>query len=147
MARPDDRPFRPGASERRMSEDLEFRLSETSSDTKYARVASGPISALPIARDRADGRVQLLGYLWGSNAENAAGYVARQDAAPDSFNVGGIWRQRLIDAKAQGLSPEEAILGCASYEANPNFGYANIADAQPETTLADLKALAEHDSH
>lgn len=146
MARAEDRPYRPDVSERRMSEDLEFRLSENSPSIKYARTASGPISVVPIARDLPDGRVQTVGYLWSSNGENAAGYVARRDAAPDSFNVGGVWRQRLMEAKSRGLSPEEAVLSCVSCAADSVFGYANSSDVRPETTLADLKALADSDS-
>ena len=93
------------ASER-VNADLQLKV--VGGTPRYEFRATGPIEYVPIRRER-DGAIQLLGYLWFSDAEEAAGYVANQALSPESDNLGMIWIEHLAHAKGEGATPSAAV--------------------------------------
>lgn len=85
-----------------MSEYPQFRT--VSAPDTYPKETTAAVRFVPVQRQ---GR--LLGYLWASVDDVAAGYLWRPDARPDSFNTGQEWVRRLRWAKANGLTPLQAL--------------------------------------
>jgi hypothetical protein len=87
----------------RTTEDLQFKPGPGGAP-RYASTASGPVDAYVV---RTGGTV--LGYLWASDLEHAAGFVRRPDAGDAGGNAGSYWVRRLLDAKRHGLTPSQAV--------------------------------------
>lgn len=122
----------------RVNEDLQLKV--VRGTPRYEFRAQGPVDFVPIRRDR-DGTSEVLGYLWFSDEEMAAGYVADQSLSPESDNLGMIWIENLSHAKAEGLSPSEAA---ASFVAMPPGPAGQLVPGERSTapTLADLRTIA-----
>ena len=127
----------------RLAEDLQFRVVDEI--VEYRKDPAGEVVRVPVVR-LAEGqdRVQqdVLGFLWFSDTEDAAGYLPRAQMAPDSFNSSVIWIERLRSAKKRGLAPTAALAEFINLPTDPAWG--QIVDAEPEVTasLSDLKKFA-----
>ncbi|MCZ7417101.1 MULTISPECIES: hypothetical protein [unclassified Streptomyces] len=116
----------------RITEDL--RPDPVGGSEDYGYVAEGPVSYVAIGSE--DG---VLGYLWASDAEDAAGFEPRGEAGDVAFNAAVAWAQALRERRAKGLSPSRA-LGELVEEAGDDA----IGRAVPGTRAeATLKALRE----
>jgi hypothetical protein len=91
----------------RATEDLHFGRAE--GPASYAYTASGPVRYVVVAT--AD---DVLGYLWASDADDAAGFEPRAGAGDDAVNAGVFWYQELRRAKARGLRPSQAVAALAA---------------------------------
>jgi hypothetical protein len=106
----------------------------------YEFRARGPVEYVPIRRKR-DGVEQLLGYLWFSDAESAAGYVADQALSPESDNLGMVWIEHLARANAEGAAPSAAVQSFDTLPDGPG-GHVMLAEQATAPSLRDLRAAA-----
>ncbi|WP_455431588.1 hypothetical protein [Streptomyces gelaticus] len=74
----------------------------------YARSADGEVQYIPV-----HGEHGLLGYLWASDAENAASFEPRDVGNEECYEVGLLWLDRLRSAHDRGLSPSQALAALA----------------------------------
>jgi hypothetical protein len=106
------------------------------SGPRYRSSTGAPVKYRPITRGR-----ELLGYLWASESDDAAGYVKRASSGTDGLRAGALWRARLAEAKREGLTPTQALrrwLGAPGY-----LEFGEIADDTEELEAPDLQALQE----
>lgn len=82
--------------------------------------AHPPESAAPISTypDEAVGELVFLaaslrggivGYVWASSADNAAGWLPLAEAGSDGVVAGALWRSRLMSAYSEGMAPLAAL--------------------------------------
>lgn len=102
----------------------------------YEVLADGAIRYLPVTLGR-----KLLGYLWASDAENAAYFVERTAAGLDATLAMGPWIWRLREAKEEGLSPLQALRRWVGEPEDPDGG--GIAADAKEREASSLQALEE----
>jgi hypothetical protein len=114
-------------------EDLEFK--PVSGPARYGFKASGPVRYVVVANQ--DG---VLGYLWASDPDDAAGYERRRSAGDAAANAGVPWYQRLRTAKVRGLPPSRALAELAD---DPGDSVTGRVVAGSEGTLPSLTALKE----
>ncbi|NUW04022.1 hypothetical protein [Streptomyces sp. CAI 127] len=70
----------------------------------YKRSAEGEVLYAPVTAPRG-----VLGYLWASDAEQAASFEPRDVGNDESYQSGLLWLSRLRSAHDRGLSPSEAV--------------------------------------
>ncbi|AYF77075.1 hypothetical protein D7D52_28355 [Nocardia yunnanensis] len=87
----------------------------------------------------------IVGYVWASTNDDAAGYIPRAAVGQAGVVAGGLWRSRLIDARMAGLSALDAARRCRSLPANApgTFGLIDPIPEQQASTLSDLRRLAD----
>jgi hypothetical protein len=117
-------------------EDLEFKT-VPGGPARYGYAAGGPVRYAVIANQ--DG---VLGYLWGSDPDDAAGYEYRRSAGDVAANAGVPWYQRLRAAKARGLMPSQALAELATDPGDPVTGRVVPGSEGTAPSLAALKELA-----
>ncbi|WP_395638154.1 hypothetical protein [Pseudolysinimonas sp.] len=122
----------------RVNEDLQLKV--VRGTPRYEFRAQGAVDFIPIRRDR-DGASEILGYLWFSDEESAAGYVADQRLSPESDNLGMIWIEHLSRGKAEGLSPSEAADSFGALPPGP-AGRLVLPERSTAPTLGALRAIA-----
>jgi hypothetical protein len=86
-----------------MVEDLELRI--VGGPPRYARDTDKAVEHITLRR--AGG--ELMGYIYGNDEDDAAGWVAQAGASPEAWNDAAFWIRMLQDAKARGLKPSEAL--------------------------------------
>ncbi|MEU9830332.1 hypothetical protein AB0D67_02210 [Streptosporangium sp. NPDC048047] len=101
----------------------------------FARTTESAVRFSPVVLGDA-----VVGYLWAATADDAAQYVAREDGGDAGFNAAVSWVQRLRWAKANGLTPLQALRHWAGQEEDPRAGRIP-PDAEQE--LPSLRALEE----
>lgn len=86
----------------------------------------------------------IVGYVWASVSDEAAGYISRAAVGNVGVVAGGLWRARLIDAHKTGLSALDAVRRCRSLPANApgTFGVIEPIPEQQAHTLDELRMLA-----
>lgn len=122
----------------RVNADLQLKV--VRGTPRYEFRASGPVEYVPIRRNR-DGVEQLLGYLWFSDVESAAGYVADQALSPESDNLGTVWIGHLARAKADSAAPSVAVQSFSTLPDGPG-GHVMLAEQATAPSLRDLRAKA-----
>ncbi|MFF5981695.1 hypothetical protein ACFY78_22885 [Streptomyces olindensis] len=95
-----ERPLNP-----RFDEDVHF--DSVSSPPQYRNHTDRPVQYFTVV-DKEDGSV--LGYLWASDADDAAHYEPRKAGGPRAANEGGFWIRRLRERKARGLCPTQVLV-------------------------------------
>lgn len=85
-----------------LSEDPELRT--VAAPDQYAGTTAGPVRL-----HRVVWRRRVMGYLWAAVDDDAAGFVARQQAGDDGLNAAVAWVERLRAARARGLTPQQAL--------------------------------------
>jgi hypothetical protein len=103
----------------------------------YPRTTESAVRYVPVMLG--DG---VVGYLWAAVTDDAAQYVARQDAGDAGFNAGVPWVQRLRWAKANGLAPLQALRHWAGQEEEPRAGRIPPGAEQELPSLSALNELA-----
>ncbi|MFF2552666.1 hypothetical protein ACFVUS_16795 [Nocardia sp. NPDC058058] len=109
----------------------------------YPEDANGPVTYLPVARNGV-----VLGYIWASEADNAAGYVQRTSTGSEGMLAGGLWRSRFIDTFGMGLPALDAMRRNRSLPAHAPELFGVVDEAVTEqraASLADLRRLADSD--
>lgn len=87
----------------------------------------------------------LLGYLWASEMDDAAGFVPAAPAGAAGDNADVAWTDRLREAKASGLTPLAALRHWAGRPADDRCGAVPAAAELRAGSLAEVQRLAEHD--
>ncbi|MDT0304224.1 hypothetical protein [Streptomonospora wellingtoniae] len=127
----DDRDFR------RATEDVHFV--QVGESLGFSGSSSGVVRYVKVARQQGEGPV--LGYLWYSDAENAAGYVAREAEGDDAFNAGAYWYDRLAAARQRGLTPSQAVAELVEANVGGKSTGWIVPDSEAEAQgVAQLKA-------
>ncbi|MFF2328365.1 MULTISPECIES: hypothetical protein [unclassified Streptomyces] len=103
----------------------------------YRRDASGSVQYLPVRRGH-----DVLGYLWASDAENAASFEPCDAADLDGYRAGLIWLDRLQAAHDRGLSPSAALAELGNAAQDPVAGQAAGVEPVGADSLAVLRELA-----
>ncbi|MEU4698890.1 hypothetical protein [Nonomuraea dietziae] len=70
----------------------------------YPRTTSAAVRYVPIVKDGT-----VIGYLWAATTDDAAQYVPREQAGDAAFDAAVAWTQRLRWAKANGITPLQAL--------------------------------------
>lgn len=70
----------------------------------YLRTTSAAVRYLPVVKDGT-----VIGYLWAATTDDAAQYVPREQAGDAAFDATVAWTQRLRWAKANGITPLQAL--------------------------------------
>jgi hypothetical protein len=117
------------------TDDLRFNVI-AAPDDYYSDDATGPVLFVPVANSAG-----VLGYLWGCDAEDAAGFVAVAAGGDDAVNAGVFWNQKLRPFKRTGCPPSRALRDLAAEPGGTVVG--RLASAPPAvSTLAAVRALA-----
>lgn len=121
----------------RITDDVHFRL--VGDPSGFRMRPERLIAYLPVADD--DG---ILGYLWWSDTEHAAGFTPRPHRGPVAYNAAGVWNKRLQKQEEHVSCPSEAVaeLLCST---GTRF-YGRLVQEEPvgqASRLADLRAHAE----
>jgi len=116
-------------------EDLEFK--PVAGPPRYGNTASGPVRYVVVANQ--DG---VIGYLWASDADDGAGYEYLRSAGDAAANAGVPWYQRLRAAKADGLTPSQALVRLAAEPGDPVIGRVVPGSEGTAPSLAAVKELA-----
>jgi hypothetical protein len=99
----------------------------------YRRTAEGEVRCLPVGSDEHG----LLGHLWASDGEKAAGFEPVNVDDDIVYRAGLIWLERLRSAHERGLSPAAAL---EELSALPDEGGAGrvLTSKPPRTTRLDV---------
>lgn len=90
-------------------------------------------------------RGESIGYLWYSDEEFAAGYRARESRGDVAFNVSSYWTPELKAARAEGLSPSEAVRTIAMSPNVPkSAGEVRDFDLRSAGSVDDLSTFDDH---
>lgn len=116
-------------------EDVQFKVVD--GPPLYRNTAEGPVRYVVVANG--DG---VLGYLWISDAVDAAGYVPRRSGGDVAMNSGGYWLRKLRAGKATGLLPSQALAGLPADSGSPMTGRIVTGSEGTAPSLAVLKDLA-----
>ncbi|MGL4177892.1 MAG: ADP-ribosyltransferase [Dermatophilaceae bacterium] len=124
-----------GWSSPRLSEDLQFKV--VSGPQDYASKTAASVEYMKVGSE--DG---VLGYLWAADADGAAGYEASPSGDDDAENAGMPWVLRLREAKAEGLTPTQALERMEAHPGSPDGGRVIAGSRNRAESLAALRELA-----
>ncbi|MGL4745265.1 MAG: hypothetical protein ACRCYX_02600 [Dermatophilaceae bacterium] len=116
-------------------DDFQPRL--VSGPDDYAYLTSQPVDYVAVGDDNG-----ILGYLWAADADDAAGYQARQARGDLAHNAGIPWAAQLRESKAQGLTPSHALAQLGIHPAPPDAGAVVPGSDGRAHSLAALRQLA-----
>ena len=86
---------------------------------------------------------QLIGYLWASVTNDAAYFVRRVKAQPESNFAEGWWLREFVNLHKQGLSPLEAIRARVGTQEDPKGGRIDAGDEErTASSIEELKEIA-----
>ncbi|WP_030546048.1 hypothetical protein [Streptomyces albus] len=105
------------------------------SEDEYEDITDHPVRYFAVR-----GSGQVLGYVWASFGDNAAGYTPRTPAGDAAFEAGGQWLLRLREAHGEGLTALNALDWVAEHPPLPEWG--SIAETEP-AEAPSLDALEE----
>ncbi|MFB9467808.1 hypothetical protein [Streptomyces cinereospinus] len=108
--------------------------------TGYRRSTEGQVQYLPVRRGQ-----ETLGYLWASDAENAAGFEPKGVGDDAVYRAGLVWLERLRSAHDRGLSPSAALAESAGLADEEGAGRVAVAARPQSSDLAALRGLAADD--
>ncbi|MFG2169978.1 hypothetical protein ACGFMO_01125 [Streptomyces niveus] len=106
----------------------------TLEQTEFLGRTDTPVRCFPVSLE---GRV--IGYLWASETEGAAGFRPRRGMGVVGYEAGGPWRQRLKQARDAGFTAWEAVQLCVGDPEDPRGGHIP-ADAE-ELCLPNYEAV------
>ncbi|MRH88628.1 hypothetical protein GFY24_14445 [Nocardia sp. SYP-A9097] len=108
----------------------------------YPEDTTSPVMYLPITRDDI-----VLGYLWASTSDNAAGYLQRAAVGREGMVAGGLWRSRLIDAYEAGRPAVEVLSHSRSLPIHAPEFFGVISEGASEhraVSLSELQRMADN---
>ncbi|WP_159039673.1 hypothetical protein [Streptomyces sp. TP-A0356] len=83
-----------------------------------------------------------VGYLWGADGDDAAGYEPYTPTGEASLDAGEEWLARLSQAKERGLPPSEALRELSSWSGNARSGAVLPGSLRTASSLEDLQDLS-----
>lgn len=114
-----------------MSEDPQFRT--VYAPPRFPRTTQSSVRYVAVSL-----RGNLVGYLWAATTDDAAGFVARKAVGADALNASVRWSERLRWAKANDLTPLQALRHWAGAEEDPKAGAVTGAE-EGASSLQDLE--------
>ncbi|MFC5661421.1 hypothetical protein ACFP3U_00335 [Kitasatospora misakiensis] len=121
----------------RLREDMQLRLVE-GGPIDYAYRTDKSVEHVTVANDASG----VLGYLWASDEDDAAGWVERPAVLADASNSGGYWLRKLREAKALGLPPSQALAKLAESRPGGRIGGIVPGSRSRADSVAALEAEA-----
>ncbi|MFF2940749.1 hypothetical protein ACFVSQ_12980 [Streptomyces niveus] len=106
----------------------------TLEQTEYRGRTDTPVRCFPVSL-----RGQVIGYLWASETEGAAGFRPRRGMGVVGFEAGGPWYKRLREARDAGFTAWEAVQLCVGDPEDPRGGHVP-ADTEA-LSLANYEAV------
>ncbi|MGL4745267.1 MAG: hypothetical protein ACRCYX_02610 [Dermatophilaceae bacterium] len=103
----------------------------------YAYVTNGPVEYIAVGNEHG-----VLGYLWTADIDGAAGYEASPAGDDTAENAGMPWVLRLREAKAEGLTPTEALARMEAHPGSPDGGTVIAGSRNRADSLTALRAMA-----
>lgn len=119
---------------KRTTESLHFQRVGGPED--YAYTAQSPVRYVAVAN-----QAGLLGYLWGADGEDAAGFEPAPAAGPTAHNASVTWMQALRQLKQQGIPPSQAIAELSKLPGNDQVGRVVPDSANEAPNSAALKEM------
>jgi hypothetical protein len=117
-----------------LSEDPQFRT--LWAPDEYPATTDGAVRLRQVLRRRT-----VMGYLWAAVDDSAAGFVVRAHAGDAGHNAAVAWVERLRWAKAQGLSPLQALRSWEDRGEDPDAGRVDSTEYQA-ASLDELERAA-----
>ncbi|NJC72172.1 hypothetical protein HC031_20980 [Planosporangium thailandense] len=84
----------------------------------------------------------LIGYLWAAVTDDALDFIPCTSGGSRANNASVKWVHRLRWAKANGITPLQALRHWAGRPEEPLTGYVPVGAEQEAPSLATLEALA-----
>ncbi|MBA5226011.1 hypothetical protein [Streptomyces griseoaurantiacus] len=106
----------------------------------YSRKAKGEVKCLPV--ESAHG---LLGYVWASDGENAAGFEPTDVGDDLVYRAGLVWLERLQRAHGRGLTPEAALEELSGLLDEDGAGYVVTSEGPRSVSLDALRESTNSD--
>ncbi|MCP2358407.1 hypothetical protein HD597_005427 [Nonomuraea thailandensis] len=106
-----------------------------SSPESYPRTTSSAVRYVPVLMGES-----VIGYVWAAVTDDAARYVRRLSAGEAADNAAVMWTRRLRWAKANGLTPLQALRHWAGQDEDERAGR---VPAGVEFELPGLQELEE----
>lgn len=100
--------------------------------------AEGEISYVPVTDAN-----EVLGYLWWSDDEYAAGFEPRPAAGPTAFDAASLWTNWLFKDEYKGLSPSRAVAELIAHHGGTVVGRASQESPERAANLAVLEEITE----
>ncbi|MER7845706.1 hypothetical protein ABTZ03_17370 [Kitasatospora sp. NPDC096077] len=119
----------------RLAEDMQLRLLE-GGPVDYNYSTDKPVVYVSVAGG--DGGV--LGYLWASDADDAAGWVEHRAAGPAAAQAAGYWLMKMRSAKSRAVPPSQAL---EELSADADGGRAGQVVPASRRTAASLQELQD----
>ncbi|MGK5530601.1 hypothetical protein [Streptomyces sp. URMC 129] len=110
------------------------------SEEYYAHTTERPVRYVQVAND--DG---VLGYLWISDADDAAGYRPREAGGDEAYHAGVSWARHLRACKARGLTPSQALIELTVHAGGRRIGHVVPGSEADAPSLAVLREQAAAD--
>ncbi|WP_159037344.1 hypothetical protein [Streptomyces specialis] len=107
------------------------------SDEHYAFTTEQPVRYVQVAND--DG---VLGYLWISDPDDAAGYRPREGGGEQAYRAGVSWARHLRACKARGLTPSQALIELTVHAGGGRIGHVVPGSEADAPSLAALREQA-----
>ncbi len=121
---------------RRTTEDLHFN--PVAGPAKYGNTAEGPVRVVTVANN-----LGRLGFLWAADPDSA-GFVPIASAGDDAMNASVAWARKLREAKANGLTPVQALEALTRDPGGEQVGRVVAGSEGQAPNLDELKALASN---
>ena len=117
-----------------MSEDPQFRT--VSAPDEFPWKTQSEVRFVPVQLQGV-----LIGYLWAAVTDDAAGFVARGAAGRAGLVADLEWTRRLRWAKANGLTPLQALRHWVGAEEDPKAGaVSGTEEGAPSTEALEARA-------
>lgn len=113
--------------------------------TPPGRYSHKPVGGITYGRIVQDGLtgVELVGFLWFSDAEQAAGYVGADSNIPTSGNAGVVWYAELDSHCVQGDAPSDTFAALTKLDLGHRIGRINTDSVRNLAGIEDLRAIAK----
>ncbi|MFF7458223.1 hypothetical protein [Kitasatospora sp. NPDC008115] len=121
----------------RLREDMQFEVIDGPVD--YAYRTDKPVEYMTIANETSG----VLGYLWASDADDAAGWVGRPAVAVEASNSAGYWLIRMRAAKARDLPPSQALAELSDDRPGGQIGFVVPGSRSRAESVGDLREKAQ----
>ncbi|WP_147441660.1 hypothetical protein [Mycetocola lacteus] len=125
----------------RWAEDVGFKIVSTPAG-RYLRTPVGEISFARIVRTLSDCQL-LVGFVWFSDEENAAGYTSIASNDVVSGRAGIVWVRKIDEGCAQGITPSARFAELLDIDMPEQFGHIAADSVQRIESLSRLRTLAK----
>ncbi|WP_147441662.1 hypothetical protein [Mycetocola lacteus] len=131
----------PRKSYGRWAEDMGNMISAEPSG-RYSHRPSDAVTFARIVQDGITG-LELVGFIWFSDAEHAAGYFPADANIPISGNAGRVWSDELNKRCAKGRTPSEAFAALALFDLGNRIGRINVDSVQEASNIEGVRVIAK----